>query len=170
MYPLPVHSPPPYLRPLPLPSEMQADRGNYVIRLLVLSSGVVSTLAGQAGSAGSTDGVATNARFNDPRGIALDAAGTFAVVVRRGERGAIRKGIRRVGWRRMKDRDRDAPSPLLSSPPLASPTLNSTPLSWLKHLSLPFHIVRRLIIAIILSESFFSLDRLCHRLGRQLRP
>ena len=59
---------------------MQADMNNHLIRLLVLSSGVVSTLAGQVGSPGSTNG--TDARFNNPTGIALDAAGTFAVVVR----------------------------------------------------------------------------------------
>ena len=61
---------------------MKADTNNHLIRHILLSSGVVSTLAGQAGSAGSTNGVGTNARFNNPRGIALDAAGTFAVVVR----------------------------------------------------------------------------------------
>ena len=60
---------------------MQAD-GNQVIRHIILSSGVVSTLAGQAGSSGSTDGVGSNALFNGPAGLAMDAAGTFAVVVR----------------------------------------------------------------------------------------
>ena len=65
---------------------MQADRDNNVIRYIVLSSGVVSTLAGLAGSAGSNNGVSTNARFNYPWGIVLDNTGTFAVVVRRGER------------------------------------------------------------------------------------
>ena len=64
---------------------MQVEESNHLIRLLVLSSGVVSTLAGQAGSSGSTNGLGTNARFRDPYGIALDAAGTFAVVVRREE-------------------------------------------------------------------------------------
>ena len=53
----------------------------------MLSSGVVSTLAGQAGVTGSTNGVATNSRFFYPYGIALDGAGTFAVVVRMGGRG-----------------------------------------------------------------------------------
>ena len=71
---------------------MQADTVNHLIRRISLPSGVVSTLAGQAGSSGSTNGVATNARFNYPSGIALDAASTFAVVVRRGGRGAMRKG------------------------------------------------------------------------------
>ena len=76
---------------------------NHLIRLLVLSSGVVSTLAGQAGSTGSTNGIGTNARFRYPWGIALDAAGTFAVVVRKDGRvalleGMILEGGRDEGW------------------------------------------------------------------------
>ena len=94
LYPLPFpslllsllpFSPP--LPPSPSPYTMQADLNNHLIRLLVLSSGMVSTLAGQAGSSGSTDGIGTNAMFNSPYGIALDAAGTFAVVVRSEGRG-----------------------------------------------------------------------------------
>ena len=84
----------PPLPPPPSPYTMQADLGNHLIRLLVLSSGVVSTLAGQAGSFGSTDGIGTNARFYSPHGIALDAAVTFAVVVRGEGGGALREGLR----------------------------------------------------------------------------
>ena len=87
---------------------MQGDTFNHLIRLLVLSSGVVSTLAGQAGSTGSTNGIGTNARFNFPRGIALDAAGTFAVVVRRKGRGALREEMRLEGGRGMEDMDLNA--------------------------------------------------------------
>ena len=68
------------LQCIPLPSPLQADYGNHLIRCISLPSGVVSTLAGN-GFSGSTNGVATNARFNNSVGIALDAAGTFAVVV-----------------------------------------------------------------------------------------
>ena len=78
------------LEPLFLSHEMQAEYGNHLLRRLVLSSGVVSTLAGQAGSAGSANGIGTNARFTNPFGIALDAAGTFAVVVRTEGRGYSR--------------------------------------------------------------------------------
>ena len=60
---------------------MQADNSNHLIRYIILSSSVVSTLAGQAGITGSTNGVGTHVIFCYPRGIALDAAGTFAVVV-----------------------------------------------------------------------------------------
>ena len=84
---------------------MQSAYGNDIIRLLVLSSGVVSTLAGQAGSTGFTNGIGTNARFSNPNGIALDAAGTFAVVVRGEGRGTLREGMRLEGGRRMTDGD-----------------------------------------------------------------
>ena len=60
---------------------MQTDMNNYLIRHIIISSGAVSTLAGLAGTLGSSNGIGTNARFRDPYGIALDAAGTFAVVV-----------------------------------------------------------------------------------------
>ena len=87
------------------PYTMQGDRSNHLIRLLVLSSGVVSTLAGQAGSPGSTNGIGTNARFNGPIGIALDATGTFAVVVRGDRRVALREGMRLEAGRGMRDGD-----------------------------------------------------------------
>jgi sugar lactone lactonase YvrE len=44
-----------------------------------VKSGVVSTLAGAAGVTGSADGTGTNARFNAPRGIAVDATGNVYV-------------------------------------------------------------------------------------------
>ena len=43
--------------------------------------------------------------FNLPYGIALDAAGTFAVVVRREGRGALRVSMRLEGGRGMRDGD-----------------------------------------------------------------
>lgn len=46
----------------------------------ISAAGVVSTLAGQGGSAGSTDGTGTSARFMVPYGIAVDTAGTVFVV------------------------------------------------------------------------------------------
>lgn len=48
------------------------DMGNHTIRRIVIASGVVTTLAGSAGDAGSTDGSGSTARFNMPRGISLD--------------------------------------------------------------------------------------------------
>lgn len=41
-----------------------ADGGNNVIRKIAISTGEVTTLAGQAGHSGSTDGVGTSAKFN----------------------------------------------------------------------------------------------------------
>jgi hypothetical protein len=40
-----------------------------------------STLAGIMGVSGDSDGIGSTAKFNQPHGIALNAAGTFAVVV-----------------------------------------------------------------------------------------
>jgi mucin-19 len=50
-----------------------ADSGNNTIRK-VTPLGVVTTLAGRAGVAGSLDALGTNAQFNSPLGIAVDAA------------------------------------------------------------------------------------------------
>ena len=55
-----------------------ADAGNHTIRKIT-SAGVVSTLAGLAGSSGSTDGMGNAARFNQPRAVAVDAAGNVYV-------------------------------------------------------------------------------------------
>lgn len=51
-----------------------ADMGNNMIRKIT-SGGVVSTLAGQAGMTGSTNGQGTAALFNQPYGIAVDSSG-----------------------------------------------------------------------------------------------
>ncbi|MDL1949203.1 hypothetical protein FBQ97_05235, partial [Acidobacteria bacterium ACD] len=56
-----------------------ADAGNHTIRIVVLSSREVTTLAGAPGTAGSADGTGTAARFNDPRGLAFDESGTLYV-------------------------------------------------------------------------------------------
>ncbi|MDB5767532.1 MAG: hypothetical protein JWQ61_2346 [Collimonas fungivorans] len=55
-----------------------SDSGNQLIRTVSLT-GVVSTLAGAAGTAGSTDGSGNKARFNQPEGIAADAANNIYV-------------------------------------------------------------------------------------------
>jgi sugar lactone lactonase YvrE len=55
-----------------------ADAGNNTIRM-VTSAGVVTTLAGKAGAAGSTDGTGSAARFNSPRGLTVDSNGNVYV-------------------------------------------------------------------------------------------
>ena len=55
-----------------------ADTFNHTLRL-ISPAGLVSTLAGTAGSAGSTDGTGSAARFNYPSGVALDGSGNIYV-------------------------------------------------------------------------------------------
>jgi len=55
-----------------------ADSYNYTIRKIT-SAGVVTTLAGSAGSGGSTDGTGSAARFNQPMSVAVDTAGNVFV-------------------------------------------------------------------------------------------
>lgn len=56
-----------------------ADSSNHVIRKVVISSGVVTTFAGTVGTAGSTDGTGTAAKFNTPTGLTIDNAGNLYV-------------------------------------------------------------------------------------------
>ena len=55
-----------------------ADVGNHLIRKIVISSGVVTTIAG-TGSTGSSDGTGTAASFNLPFGITNDGTNLFVV-------------------------------------------------------------------------------------------
>src|SRR5438132_710402 len=54
------------------------DQFNYTIRK-VTPAGEVTTLAGLTGSYGSADGTGSEARFNDPWGVAVDSAGNVYV-------------------------------------------------------------------------------------------
>jgi sugar lactone lactonase YvrE len=65
-----------------------ADTGNNTVRMIT-PAGVVTTIAGLAGSAGSGDGAGAAARFNGPQGIALDSVGT--IYVADSENNTIRK-------------------------------------------------------------------------------
>jgi len=54
-----------------------ADSSNSTIRKVVIATGAVTTLAGNAGSLGSTDGTGSAARFHDPQGITTDGANLY---------------------------------------------------------------------------------------------
>ena len=55
-----------------------ADELNHTIRRLA-PTGMVTTVAGKAGTSGSSDGMGSAARFNRPRGVAVDKAGILYV-------------------------------------------------------------------------------------------
>ncbi len=67
------------------PTNLQCDKFNHMIRRLDVSSASVSTLAGGNGSLvpklGYADGIGTNVLFNYPEAVAIDAAGSVALVV-----------------------------------------------------------------------------------------
>ena len=71
-----------------------ADTYNHTIRKIVISSAVVTTLAGCAASSGSTDGAGTAARFYHPRGITSDGSNLY---VADSENDTIRKIIISTG-------------------------------------------------------------------------
>jgi DNA-binding beta-propeller fold protein YncE len=64
------------------------DSANSTIRKIATTL-AVSTIAGSAGHAGSTDGTGTAALFNNPTGVVVDAAGN--VYVADSANGVIRK-------------------------------------------------------------------------------
>jgi sugar lactone lactonase YvrE len=56
-----------------------ADGHNAVIRKITISTGMVSTYAGTAGSTGFTNGALATATFDSPYGLALDGSGNIYV-------------------------------------------------------------------------------------------
>ena len=63
-------------------------RRNHTVRAIT-PAGVVTTLAGLPGSAGNVDGTGSAARFDQPRGVGVDAAGN--VYVAETDNSSIRK-------------------------------------------------------------------------------
>jgi len=56
-----------------------SDFVNNTVRRVVIATGAVTTLAGTAGSSGSTDGTGAAARFNGPEGIATDGTNVYVL-------------------------------------------------------------------------------------------
>ena len=54
-----------------------ADTDNHLIRKVAIATGAVTTLAGSAGMAGSTDGTGVAAKFYQPNGITTDGTNLF---------------------------------------------------------------------------------------------
>jgi sugar lactone lactonase YvrE len=73
-----------------------ADYGNHTIRS-VTPAGMVTTIAGAAGTKGSADGSGSGASFNGPTAVAVDSAGSLYVVERFNP--TLRKGVPAVGRR-----------------------------------------------------------------------
>ena len=67
-----------------------ADQLNHCIRKIVVSTGEVTTLAGQPGNPGYSDRTGTSAQFSRPVGMAVDGNGTTVYVVEEGN-SCIRK-------------------------------------------------------------------------------
>lgn len=57
-----------------------ADYNNRTIRKVVVSSAVVTTVAGTEGAIGNVDGLGTAARFTNPRELACDSAGNLFII------------------------------------------------------------------------------------------
>ena len=71
----------------------QADGFNACLRRIDLATAAVTTIAGNPRTEGLADGTGSNALFSIPWGVAVDAAGTFVLVVRidaAGSRGLVR--------------------------------------------------------------------------------
>lgn len=91
-----------------------ADTGNHLVRR-VSSAGVVTTLAGAAGQAGSTDSTGANARFKSPAALALDAVAGVLYVADTGNH-TIRRLVIATG----------AVTTLAGSPVTTGSTVNAT--------------------------------------------
>ena len=58
-----------------------ADRDNHRIRVVTVSTGIITTIAGTGtASYSGDDGDATSATLNAPIGVALDASGNFLLI------------------------------------------------------------------------------------------
>ncbi len=57
-----------------------SDTDNQTLRHIAISTGTVTTIAGVVGMVGTTDGASSDARFNQPKAIALDGNGNLFIL------------------------------------------------------------------------------------------
>jgi hypothetical protein len=67
-----------------------ADKGNFAVRKIVIATGAVSDFAGLSGTANSTNGTGTAARFQSPHGIWSDGTNLY---VSESDHGRVRKVV-----------------------------------------------------------------------------
>ena len=58
-------------------TNLYVSQHDHTIRKIVISSGVVTTFAGTAGTLGTTDATGTAARFNNPNAITTDGTNLY---------------------------------------------------------------------------------------------
>jgi sugar lactone lactonase YvrE len=91
------------------------DSNNHTIRQVVIATGAVTTLAGTAGTSGSTDGIGSGAFFNVPVGITTDGKNLYVADL---NNHTIRKVVIATGTVTTQE-----PNPLfISSPPIGLTT------------------------------------------------
>jgi hypothetical protein len=92
-----------------------ADYSNQLIRMIIISTANVSSLAGLASSSGSTNGVGSNALFRNPQGVSVSSDGSYALVTDQGNH-LIRKIVVSTG----------SPTGVPSSSSTTAPTSSSS--------------------------------------------
>jgi DNA-binding beta-propeller fold protein YncE len=68
-----------------------ADRANYLIRKIIISTADVTTLAGVAGTYGSINGAGTSSFFNDPYDVIISPDDSYALVADNDFTGSVRR-------------------------------------------------------------------------------
>jgi hypothetical protein len=98
------------------------DRDNHLLRQIIISTASVTTLAGVAGSPGSTNGIGTNVKFYNPRHVSMAPDAASALVVDQGNQ-VIRKVTLPIPPSLAPSTSPSSlPSPAPSSTPSFSPT------------------------------------------------
>jgi hypothetical protein len=75
---------------------LQNEQNGHVIKSINLTSGAITLVAGRQGVGNFSDGIGTLATFYFPLGVAMNAAGTYAIVVSGWSGGGTRRRERRA--------------------------------------------------------------------------